>query len=106
MMIGVYQGRHIGEEVAGMGSPCGWGDVLLLLDILLLLEVLLLMELAVETLQEDEDDDDDYLPKRNPWFKVYDETDDVPSEQFVFQVRMLSHIPRKSRTLRTNKLFA
>ena len=21
MMIGVYQGRHIGEEVAGMGSP-------------------------------------------------------------------------------------
>ena len=49
-MIGVYQGRHIGEEVAGMGSPCGWGDVLLLLDILLLLEVLLLVELAVETL--------------------------------------------------------
>ena len=58
MMIGVYQGRHIGEEVAGMGSPCGWGDVLLLLDILLLLEVLLLMELAVETLQEDDDDVD------------------------------------------------
>ena len=58
MMIGVYQGRHIGEEVAGMGSPCGWGDVLLLLDILLLLEVLLLMELAVETLQEGDDDDD------------------------------------------------
>jgi len=42
-----------------MGSPCGWGDVLLLLDILLLLEVLLLMELAVETLQEDDDDDVD-----------------------------------------------
>ena len=59
MMNGVYQGRHIGEEVAGMGSPCGWGDVLLLLDILLLLEVLLLMELAVETLREDDDDDVD-----------------------------------------------
>ena len=58
MMIGVYQGRHIGEEVAGMGSPCGWGDVLLLLDILLLLEVLLLMELAVETLREGDDDVD------------------------------------------------
>ena len=57
-MIGVYQGRHIGEEVAGMGSPCGWGDVLLLLDILLLLEVLLLMELAGETPQEDDDDVD------------------------------------------------
>ena len=57
-MIGVYQGRHIGEEVAGMGSPCGWGDVLLLLDILLLLEVLLLMELAVETLREGDDDVD------------------------------------------------
>ena len=59
MMIGVNQGCHIGEEVVGMGSPCGWGDVLLLLDILLLLEVLLLMELAVETLQEDDDDDVD-----------------------------------------------
>ena len=35
------------------------GDVLLLLDILLLLEVLLLMELAVETLQDDDDDDVD-----------------------------------------------
>ena len=58
MMIGVYQGRHIGEEVAGMRSPCGWGDVLLLLDILLLLEVLLLTELAGETLQEDDDDVD------------------------------------------------
>ena len=57
-MIGVYQGRHIGEEVAGLGSPCGWGDVLLLLDILLLLEVLLLMELAVETLREGDDDVD------------------------------------------------
>ena len=57
-MIGVYQGRHIGEEVAGMGSPCGWGDVLLLLDILLLLELLLLMELAVETLREGDDDVD------------------------------------------------
>ena len=57
-MIGVYQGRHIGEEVVGLGSPCGWGDVLLLLDILLLLEVLLLMELAVETLREGDDDVD------------------------------------------------
>ena len=57
-MSGVYQGRHIGEEVVGLGSPCGWGDVLLLLDILLLLEVLLLMELAVETLREGDDDVD------------------------------------------------
>ena len=57
-MIGVYQGRHIGEEVVGLGSPCGWGDVLLLLDILLLLELLLLMELAVETLREGDDDVD------------------------------------------------
>ena len=58
-MIGVYQGRHIGEEVVGLGSPCGWGGVLLLLDILLLLELLLLMELAVETLREGDDDDVD-----------------------------------------------
>ena len=57
-MSGVYQGRHIGEEVVGLGSPCGWGGVLLLLDILLLLEVLLLMELAVETLREGDDDVD------------------------------------------------
>ena len=57
-MIGVYQGRHIGEEVVGLGSPCGWGGVLLLLDILLLLELLLLMELAVETLREGDDDVD------------------------------------------------
>ena len=57
-MIGVYQGRHIGEEVVGLGSPCGWGNVLLLLDILLLLEVLLLMELALETLWEGDDDVD------------------------------------------------
>ena len=57
-MIGVYQGRHIGEEVVGLGSPCGWGDVLLLLNIMLLLEVLLLMELAVETLREGDDDVD------------------------------------------------
>ena len=57
-MSGVYQGRHIGEEVVGLGSPCGWGDVLLLLDILLLLELLLLMELAVETLREGDDDVD------------------------------------------------
>ena len=57
-MSGVYQGRHIGEEVVGLGSPCGWGGVLLLLDILLLLELLLLMELAVETLREGDDDVD------------------------------------------------
>ena len=58
-MIGVYQGRHIGEEVVGLGSPCGWGGVLLLLNIMLPQEVLLLMEVAVETLWEGDDDDVD-----------------------------------------------
>ena len=52
MMIGVYQGRHIGEEVAGMGSPCGWGDVLLLLDILLLQDSIQRSNINIDNVQK------------------------------------------------------